>query len=109
MLRGEEGLDYGGVAREWFFTVSHEVKISSSPLNPSIGKVHKKKGNKCYFCPYTWVCPVKRNIFPFWDWLKRTPCGKKALLCKILVYSEYVEGEKEKKGTFHFFSLHVRS
>jgi len=28
IFRGEEGLDYGGVAREWFFTVSHEV------LNP---------------------------------------------------------------------------
>ena len=25
IFRGEEGLDYGGVAREWFFTVSHEV------------------------------------------------------------------------------------
>lgn len=28
IFRGEEGLDYGGVAREWFFLVSHEV------LNP---------------------------------------------------------------------------
>ncbi|XP_033125340.1 E3 ubiquitin-protein ligase Su(dx)-like [Anneissia japonica] len=28
IFRGEEGLDYGGVAREWFFTLSHEV------LNP---------------------------------------------------------------------------
>lgn len=27
-FRGEEGLDYGGVAREWFFLLSHEV------LNP---------------------------------------------------------------------------
>ncbi|XP_076331877.1 E3 ubiquitin-protein ligase wwp-1-like isoform X2 [Tachypleus tridentatus] len=27
-FKGEEGLDYGGVAREWFFTLSHEV------LNP---------------------------------------------------------------------------
>ena len=27
--RGEEGLDYGGVAREWFFTVSHEVTMFS--------------------------------------------------------------------------------
>jgi len=27
-FRGEEGLDYGGVAREWFFLVSHDV------LNP---------------------------------------------------------------------------
>ena len=26
IFRGEEGLDYGGVAREWFFTVSHEVR-----------------------------------------------------------------------------------
>ena len=25
MFRGEEGLDYGGVAREWFFLLSHEV------------------------------------------------------------------------------------
>ncbi|CAG0891922.1 unnamed protein product [Cyprideis torosa] len=28
MFKGEEGLDYGGVAREWFFLLSHEV------LNP---------------------------------------------------------------------------
>ncbi|XP_047237507.1 NEDD4-like E3 ubiquitin-protein ligase WWP2 isoform X2 [Girardinichthys multiradiatus] len=28
IMRGEEGLDYGGVAREWFFLLSHEV------LNP---------------------------------------------------------------------------
>ena len=27
-FRGEEGLDYGGIAREWFFMLSHEV------LNP---------------------------------------------------------------------------
>nr|XP_033797302.1 NEDD4-like E3 ubiquitin-protein ligase WWP2 isoform X1 [Geotrypetes seraphini] len=27
-MRGEEGLDYGGIAREWFFLLSHEV------LNP---------------------------------------------------------------------------
>ncbi|CAI9554331.1 unnamed protein product, partial [Staurois parvus] len=28
IIPGEEGLDYGGVAREWFFLLSHEV------LNP---------------------------------------------------------------------------
>uniref|UniRef100_A0A8C0JE57 E3 ubiquitin-protein ligase n=1 Tax=Chelonoidis abingdonii TaxID=106734 RepID=A0A8C0JE57_CHEAB len=28
LMRGEEGLDYGGIAREWFFLLSHEV------LNP---------------------------------------------------------------------------
>ncbi|XP_078607759.1 NEDD4-like E3 ubiquitin-protein ligase WWP2 isoform X1 [Branchiostoma floridae x Branchiostoma japonicum] len=28
IFRGEEGLDYGGIAREWFFMLSHEV------LNP---------------------------------------------------------------------------
>jgi hypothetical protein len=28
IFRGEEGLDYGGVAREWFLLLSHEV------LNP---------------------------------------------------------------------------
>lgn len=27
-FKGEDGLDYGGVAREWFFLLSHEV------LNP---------------------------------------------------------------------------
>lgn len=26
-FRGEEGLDYGGIAREWFFLLSHEVFI----------------------------------------------------------------------------------
>jgi hypothetical protein len=28
VFKGEEGLDYGGVAREWFFRLSHEA------LNP---------------------------------------------------------------------------
>ena len=28
IFRGEEGLDYGGVAREWFFLLSHQM------LNP---------------------------------------------------------------------------
>ena len=28
VFRGEEGLDYGGPAREWFFTLSHQM------LNP---------------------------------------------------------------------------
>ena len=28
VFRGEEGLDYGGVAREWFFLLSHQM------LNP---------------------------------------------------------------------------
>ena len=28
LLRGEEGLDYGGLAREWFFLLSHDM------LNP---------------------------------------------------------------------------
>ncbi|XP_043216329.1 E3 ubiquitin-protein ligase Su(dx)-like isoform X2 [Amphibalanus amphitrite] len=31
IFRGEEGLDYGGVAREWFFMLSHEL------LNPMYG------------------------------------------------------------------------
>jgi len=30
-FRGEEGLDYGGVAREWLFLLSHEM------LNPQYG------------------------------------------------------------------------
>lgn len=30
-FRGEEGLDYGGVAREWLYLLSHEM------LNPQYG------------------------------------------------------------------------
>ncbi|KAF2987931.1 hypothetical protein EK904_005136 [Melospiza melodia maxima] len=27
IMRGEEGLDYGGIAREWFFLLSHELML----------------------------------------------------------------------------------
>lgn len=30
MFRGEEGLDYGGPAREWFFLLSNQASEASS-------------------------------------------------------------------------------
>ena len=41
IFRGEEGLDYGGVAREWFFTVSHEV---SGRVLSSLSKISTFSG-----------------------------------------------------------------
>uniref|UniRef100_A0A8C5TNH8 HECT-type E3 ubiquitin transferase n=1 Tax=Malurus cyaneus samueli TaxID=2593467 RepID=A0A8C5TNH8_9PASS len=38
IMRGEEGLDYGGIAREWFFLLSHEnnycLQINPPLINP---------------------------------------------------------------------------
>lgn len=39
-FRGEEGLDYGGVAREWLYLLSHEM------LNPQYGLFqYSREGN----------------------------------------------------------------
>lgn len=39
VFRGEEGLDYGGPAREWFFLLSHQM------LNPMYGLLEYAGGN----------------------------------------------------------------
>lgn len=39
VFRGEEGLDYGGPAREWFFLLSHQM------LNPMYGLLEYASGN----------------------------------------------------------------
>ncbi|KAM6925891.1 LOW QUALITY PROTEIN: NEDD4-like E3 ubiquitin-protein ligase WWP2, partial [Lycodopsis pacificus] len=41
IMRGEEGLDYGGIAREWFFLLSHEV------LNPMYCLFEYAENNYC--------------------------------------------------------------
>ena len=49
IFRGEEGLDYGGVAREWFFTVSHEVDI-----------------NNCLYCLVSYVIKYFQVLNPMY-------------------------------------------
>ena len=39
VFRGEEGLDYGGPAREWFFLLSHQM------LNPMYGLLEYASGH----------------------------------------------------------------
>ncbi|KAH9989535.1 hypothetical protein BJV77DRAFT_681781 [Russula vinacea] len=34
MFEGEDALDYGGVSREWFFLLSHEMFNPTSGMNP---------------------------------------------------------------------------
>jgi hypothetical protein len=60
-LQGEEGLDYGGVAREWFFTVSHEV------LNPMycLFEYANKNNYSLQINPASYVNPDHLHYFKF--------------------------------------------
>lgn len=60
-FRGEEGLDYGGVAREWFFLVSHEV------LNPMYCLFqYTSKDNYCLqINPGSFINPDHLQYFRF--------------------------------------------
>ena len=60
-FRGEEGLDYGGVAREWFFTVSHEV------LNPMycLFEYANKNNYSLQINPASYVNPDHLHYFKF--------------------------------------------
>merc|ERR1719319_1066082 len=61
IFRGEEGLDYGGVAREWFFTVSHEV------LNPMycLFEYANKNNYSLQINPASYVNPDHLHYFKF--------------------------------------------
>ena len=60
-FRGEEGLDYGGVAREWFFLLSHEV------LNPMYCLFqYASKNNYCFeINPGSYINPDHLMYFQF--------------------------------------------
>ncbi len=60
-FKGEEGLDYGGVAREWFFLLSHEV------LNPMYCLFqYTSKDNYCLqINPASYINPDHLNYFRF--------------------------------------------
>jgi len=59
--KGEEGLDYGGVAREWFFSLSHEV------LNPMycLFEYANKNNYSLQINPASYVNPDHLNYFNF--------------------------------------------
>ncbi|XP_067360841.1 itchy E3 ubiquitin protein ligase a isoform X2 [Channa argus] len=61
ILPGEEGLDYGGVAREWFFLLSHEV------LNPMYCLFeYAGKDNYCLqINPASYINPDHLKYFKF--------------------------------------------
>jgi len=61
IFRGEEGLDYGGVAREWFFTLSHEV------LNPMycLFEYANKNNYSLQINPASYVNPDHLHYFKF--------------------------------------------
>lgn len=61
IFKGEEGLDYGGVAREWFFTVSHEV------LNPMycLFEYANKNNYSLQINPASYVNPDHLHYFKF--------------------------------------------
>ena len=64
IFRGEEGLDYGGLAREWFFRLSHEV------LNPMYCLFEYANKNNYSLqvsrlgstLVHTWQVPLVRNL-----------------------------------------------
>jgi len=61
IFKGEEGLDYGGVSREWFFTVSHEV------LNPMycLFEYANKNNYSLQINPASYVNPDHLHYFIF--------------------------------------------
>ncbi|XP_049339763.1 NEDD4-like E3 ubiquitin-protein ligase WWP2 [Astyanax mexicanus] len=61
IMRGEEGLDYGGIARQWFFLLSHEV------LNPMYCLFeYAGKNNYCLqINPASSINPDHLNYFRF--------------------------------------------
>lgn len=61
IFRGEEGLDYGGVSREWFFLLSHEV------LNPMycLFEYANKNNYSLQINPASYVNPDHLLYFKF--------------------------------------------
>ncbi|OXA62079.1 E3 ubiquitin-protein ligase Su(dx) [Folsomia candida] len=61
VFRGEEGLDYGGVAREWFLLLSHEV------LNPMycLFEYANKNNYNLQINPASYVNPDHLHYFKF--------------------------------------------
>ncbi|XP_050309318.1 E3 ubiquitin-protein ligase Su(dx) [Anthonomus grandis grandis] len=61
MFKGEEGLDYGGVSREWFFLVSHEA------LNPMycLFEYANKNNYSLQINPASYVNPEHLTYFKF--------------------------------------------
>jgi len=61
IFKGEEGLDYGGVSREWFFAVSHEV------LNPMycLFEYANKNNYSLQINPASYVNPDHLHYFKF--------------------------------------------
>ncbi|OXU30875.1 hypothetical protein TSAR_002596 [Trichomalopsis sarcophagae] len=61
IFKGEEGLDYGGVSREWFFLLSHEV------LNPMycLFEYANKSNYSLQINPASYVNPDHLNYFKF--------------------------------------------
>ncbi|ALC40300.1 Su-dx- [Drosophila busckii] len=61
IFRGEEGLDYGGVSREWFFLLSHEV------LNPMycLFEYANKNNYSLQINPASYVNPDHLQYFNF--------------------------------------------
>ncbi|KAL3280597.1 hypothetical protein HHI36_003829 [Cryptolaemus montrouzieri] len=61
IFKGEEGLDYGGVSREWFFLVSHEA------LNPMycLFEYANKNNYSLQINPASYVNPEHLTFFKF--------------------------------------------
>ena len=61
VFRGEEGLDYGGLAREWFFLLSHQM------LNPIYGLLEYASSNNytLHINPASGVNPEHLTYFRF--------------------------------------------
>ncbi|MGH0157489.1 UNVERIFIED_CONTAM: hypothetical protein FKN15_043903 [Acipenser sinensis] len=77
IFRGEEGLDYGGLAREWFFLLSHEV------LNPMYCLFeYAGKSNYCLqINPASTINPDHLSYFCF--------IGRFIAMASILLFSSH--------------------
>lgn len=80
-FKGEEGLDYGGVAREWFFLLSHEV------LNPMYCLFqYTSKDNYCLqINPASYINPDHNSCFRFIGRFIAMVCVKNGLMLFRLI------------------------
>ena len=82
VFRGEEGLDYGGPAREWFFHLSHQM------LNPMYCLFEYTSANTLQINPASGVNPEHLTYFKF--------VGRVVAMVRMYV------------GYVHLYCVHIR-
>jgi len=101
IFRGEEGLDYGGVSREWFFLLSHEV------LNPMycLFEYANKNNYSLQINPASYVNPDHLQYFKFIGRFIAMVCFSSILTCWPINFANFNLGSVP--WSFYLFRLHA--